>query len=183
MASLDQAAAHCFISSQRFRELLARGAITKAERGRYDLDRVREQFIRHLSKMAAGRNDSGGVLAEARARQAVARAEREERSNVVERGEVANLALIVQYLKNEFLTLRARMLNLPGELAYAVADRPQDEVYHVLDDKIREVLEWIADPDHAAKQAAAAGIKSNNAEPDWIDDDEDKNNVPRATWE
>jgi hypothetical protein len=141
----------------------------------YDLRVVCRAVLAHYQRIAAGRGGEGGdALTRERVRLAAARAEREERLNAIEAGKVCKLAPVERFLKNEFLIMRTRMLNLPGELAYALADRPQDEIFHALDDRVREVLEWIADPDRAAKQAAAAGIKGNNAELDRGDHDDDE---------
>ena len=164
MASLDQAAAHCFISSQRFRELLARGVIAKAERGRYDLDKVREQFIRHLSKMAAGRTDSGSRLVEERTRLVAAKRRREERQDALEAGRLVPLAPIQRIIENGLRVTRDRLLNLPEELAYPLAGRPQEEVFETLDGAVRETLEEIASPEFAAR-AAAAGLAAAKNEP------------------
>jgi hypothetical protein len=164
MASLDQAAAHCFISSQRFREMLARGVIAKAERGRYDLDKVREQFIRHLSKMAAGRVDSGGRLVEERTRLVAAKRRREERQDALEAGRLVTFAPIQRFIENGLRVTRDRLLSLPGELAYLLAGRPQEEIFVTLDGAVREALEEIASPEFAAR-AAAAGLAAAKDEP------------------
>jgi hypothetical protein len=164
MASLDQAAAHCFISSQRFRELLARGVIAKAERGRYDLDKVREQFIRHLSKTAAGRTDSGSRLVEERTRLVAAKRRRVERQDALEAGRLVPLAPIQRFIENALRVTRDRLLNLPGELAYLLAGRPQEEVFETLDGAVREALEEIASAEFAAR-AAAAGLASAKNKP------------------
>jgi hypothetical protein len=164
MASLDQAAAHCFISSQRFREMLARGVIAKAERGRYDLDKVREQFIRHLSKMAAGRADSGGRLVEERTRLVAAKRRREERQDALEAGRLVTFAPIQRFIENGLRVTRDRLLNLPAELAYLLAGRAQEEIFATLDGAVREALEEIASPEFAAR-AAAAGLAAAKNEP------------------
>src|SRR6476659_9352674 len=123
MASSAEAAAHIDLSRVAFAELIAKGIITKPlNRGGYDLAGVRLSYIRHMRKIASGRAGGSGAeqLTAQRVRVAAARAEREERLNAIERGEVCELGLVEQYLKNSFLIMRARMLNLPGELAYAV---------------------------------------------------------------
>ncbi|SIN88687.1 hypothetical protein SAMN05443247_00467 [Bradyrhizobium erythrophlei] len=164
MASLDQAAAHCFISSQRFRELLARGAIAKAERGRYDLDKVREQFIRHLSKMAAGRADNGSRLVEERTRLVAAKRRREERQDALEAGRLVPIAPIQRFIENGLRVTRDRLLSMPGELSYLLAGCRQEQVFETLDGAVREALEEIASPEFAAR-AAAAGLAAANIEP------------------
>lgn len=57
MATLDQIAKHLFIVKRRLYELISDGVITRQGRGGYDLDFVREEYIRNLRAQAerAGR--------------------------------------------------------------------------------------------------------------------------------
>ena len=57
MATIAQAAKHVDMGERRFHELLAAGVIKKAGRGKYDLDKVRVAYIRHIRKQAG---ESGG---------------------------------------------------------------------------------------------------------------------------
>ncbi|MGY3610933.1 MULTISPECIES: hypothetical protein [unclassified Bradyrhizobium] len=105
-------------------------------------------------------------------RSVAAKRRREERQDAIEAGEVAQLALIRRDLEQMLLGVRNRLLNLPGETAYALAMRPQAECYEVLDGAVRAALEEIADP----AGAAAAGIKSRDVEVKGrcdIDEEED----------
>src|SRR5882672_69528 len=92
MATTADAAAHIFLTAARFHDLVAQGVITKAERGAYDLNKVREQYIRNIRKSAAGHSKDGAGLSEARAEltreQTVAIAIK----NAVSRGQFAPLA-------------------------------------------------------------------------------------------
>ncbi|MEH2475686.1 phage terminase Nu1 subunit (DNA packaging protein) [Nitrobacteraceae bacterium AZCC 2161] len=59
MATTAESAAHIFLTAARFHDLVAQGVITKAERGAYDLNKVREQYIRNIRKSAAGHSKDG----------------------------------------------------------------------------------------------------------------------------
>ena len=73
------------------------------------------------------------------------------------------LAPIQRFIENGLRVTRDRLLNLPGELAYLLAGRPQQEVFGTLDGAVREALEEIASPEFAAR-AAAAGLAAVNNE-------------------
>ncbi|XIA64707.1 hypothetical protein ACFIOY_38965 [Bradyrhizobium sp. TZ2] len=55
-------------------------------------------------------------------------------------------------------------MNLPGELAYLLAGRPQEEILATLDGAVREALEEIASAEFAGR-AAAAGLAAAKNEP------------------
>jgi phage terminase Nu1 subunit (DNA packaging protein) len=163
MASAAQAAAHLDLSRVAFAELIAKGIITKPTRqGAYDLDKVRLAYVRHLRKIASGRAGGSGAdqLTAQRVRLATAKAEREERQNAIERGDVCDVVLVRRFLEYLLLDVRNLLLNLPGEASFLLANREQAEVYETLDVMIREKLEGIADPKAAAGRATAAAIKA-----------------------
>jgi hypothetical protein len=54
MASLSAAAAHVFLSTTRFKELVDIGAITRQAPGKYDLDVVRRETFAHLRAERGG---------------------------------------------------------------------------------------------------------------------------------
>ncbi|MGX9429730.1 MULTISPECIES: hypothetical protein [Bradyrhizobium] len=163
MATIAQAAAHICCSRAQFDQYLAEGVVTRQPSGQYDLDQVRREVLTHLRSVAAGRGGAAGNrLTEERTRLVAAKRRREERQDAIEAGEVAQLALVRRDLERMLLGVRNRLLNLPGETAYALAMRPQAECYEVLDDAVRAALEEIADPAGAAARAAAAGVESKN---------------------
>jgi hypothetical protein len=162
LASLDQAAAHCFISSVRFRELLARGVITQMPRGKYDLDQVRAQFIKHLSRMAAGRDDGGGRLVEERTLLTRIKRQREELQAAIEAAKYAQLSVVQRVLEEGLLAMRDRLLALPAEAARAVVGFPEAQCVSILEIMVRDKLEELADPAGYAARAAAAGVVNGN---------------------
>ena len=142
-----------------------RDAIHSYERaqfkGGYDLNEVRLAYVRHLRKIASGRAGGSGAdqLTAQRVRLATAKAEREERQNAIERGDVCYVVFVRRFLEYLLLDVRNLLLNLPGEVSFLLALREQTEVYETLDAKIREKLEAIADPKAVAARATA--IKAN----------------------
>ena len=107
--------------------------------------------------------------------------QREERKAAIEAGQWARLSTVQRFLEGALLAMRDRLLGLPGEAAYALAMRPQEECFQILDDIVRAKLEEIADPTGTAARAAAAGVEGETDEPDRnVDDDEDEDALDEA---
>jgi hypothetical protein len=87
-----------------------------------------------------------------------------ERQDQIEAGQVARIAPMVRFLQAVLVGMRNRLLSLPGETAFQLAMRPQEEVFEVLNRAVRDKLEEIADPASAAADAAAAGLADAAAE-------------------
>ena len=171
MTTIAQAAAHIFCSRAQFDQYLAEGAITRQPSGKYDLDLVRREVLAHLRSVAAGRGGAAGnKLTEERTRLVAAKRRREERQDAIEAGQFAELALVQRCLELDLVAIRNRLLNLPGEVAYLLAMRRQEECYTVLDDAVRAALEEIADPAWVAARIAAAGIEGKISQVQGKDD-------------
>jgi hypothetical protein len=165
MATIAQAAAHICCSRSQFDQYLAEAVIMRQSSGKYDLDKVRREVLAHLRSIAAGRGGAAGSkLTEERTRLVAAKRRREERQDALEAGRLVPLAPIQRFIENGLRVTRDRLLNLPGELAYLLAGRPQEEVFGALDGAVREALEEIASPEFAAR-AAEAGLAAAKNEP------------------
>jgi hypothetical protein len=163
MATIAQAAAHICCSRSQFDQYLAEGIVTRQSSGKYDLDKVRREVLAHLRSIAAGRGGAAGSkLTEERTRLVAAKRRREERQDALEAGRLVPLAPIQRIYESGLRVTRDRLLNLPGELAYLLAGRPQQEVFGTLDGAVREALEEIASPEFAARVAAAALAAATN---------------------
>lgn len=69
MATIVKVAQELDLSTKMVNDLIARGTITKKDRGQYDLVEARTEYIRHLRSVAAGRAKAGELdLGEERAR-------------------------------------------------------------------------------------------------------------------
>jgi hypothetical protein len=161
-ASASAAAAHIFVSNVTFARLLNEGVIQRQPRDvGYDFDVVRAARLSHLERVAAGRGGEGAdALTDERVKLTRIKRQREELQAGIEAGQWARLATVRRYLEGVLLPMRDRLLGLPGEAAYAVAMRPQEECFQILDDFVRAKLEEIADPANTAACAAAAGVES-----------------------
>ncbi|CAM5771962.1 hypothetical protein LMIY3S_03684 [Labrys miyagiensis] len=147
MASGAQAAAHIFINERRFRELVDQGVITRAERGGYDLDLVRREYISNLRTVAAGREKDEGdsqVNIE-RARKDKEMADRLELQNAVLRREQAPITEMTRAVTAAFTRVRSKFLALPSKLAPLVVVAPSIPVARdILSNEIYDCLTELA---------------------------------------
>ena len=87
MATVDDVARHLGMSHKNANELINKGVIARKNRGAYDLDEARSQYIQHVREIAAGRAKHGELdLQEERARLAKEQADAKEMENDVLRG-------------------------------------------------------------------------------------------------
>jgi hypothetical protein len=174
MASSAEAAAHIDLSRVAFAELIAKGIIKKPDkRGGYNLTEVRLAYIRHMRKIASGRagGANGDALTAERTLLTRAKRVREERLAGVEAGQLVRLVSVRRALEGMLISMRDRLLGLPGEASFMLAMRPQQEVFEILDGMVRDKLEELADPDGFAARAAAAGIEGESGEAHRSDND------------
>lgn len=110
-----------------------------------------------------------------------AKRRREERRDAFEAGQLVELESVCRCLKQTLIGMRNRLLNLPGETAYLLAMRRQEECFQVVDDAVRAALEEIADPAWAAARITAGGIVSKIDETHKGDhDDKEENEIPEV---
>jgi hypothetical protein len=141
----------------------------------YDLRVVCRGLLAHYQRLAAGRGGEGSdALTRERVLLTRAKRRREELQAGIEAGQWGRLATVRRYLEQKLLELRDRLLGLPGEAAFALAMRPQQECFEILDNLVRAKLEEISDPVGTASRAAAAGVESNNGEAHRSDEDDDQ---------
>ncbi|MCW1988685.1 phage terminase Nu1 subunit (DNA packaging protein) [Bradyrhizobium diazoefficiens] len=161
MATIAEAAAHICCSRSQFDQYLAEGVVTRQPSGKYDLEEVRREVLAHLRSVAAGRGGAGGnKLTDERTRLLAAKRRREERRDAFEAGQLVELESVCRSLEQTLVGMRNRLLNLPGETAYLLALRRQEECFQVVDDAVRAALEEIADPAWTAARMTAAGLVS-----------------------
>jgi phage terminase Nu1 subunit (DNA packaging protein) len=129
----------------------------------YRLATVVKALIEQAAKPDGRRgNRDEARLAAERARLAKEQADAVAMKNAITRREWAHVPSIQRFLENMLLSMRDQLLGLPGETAYALAMRPQEECFRVLDDAIRSKLEELSDPNTPAR-AAEAGIDEGEA--------------------
>lgn len=165
-------AVHLGCTRETINDYVARKIIKRAANGKYDQDQCRVKVIAHLRSKAGGSGTE--ALTEERVKLTRAKRKREEMLAEMEAGERVRLGLVTRVLDHMLISLRNRLLNLSAEAAFALAMRPQQECFEILDQMVRDKLEELADPANAAAAIAAAGIesKSGSSETDWSDDNE-----------
>jgi hypothetical protein len=146
VATIAEAAAHIFMTSARFQELVSAGVITKAERGAYNLDVVREQYVKNIRKKASNRSGDADGLTEARAELTREQRDAVALKNAVSRGEYVPLALIIRGVETVLATFRERCLAIPGKAAYACEMRAAGEVEEIFRAEIYEALDELSRP-------------------------------------
>lgn len=118
MATIGDCARHLFLSERRFQEFLNSGVLDRQSRGAYDLDAVREQYIRHLRELAAGRGSDGDLdLTEERARLAKEQADAQEMKNSMMRGELLPAEHVEKTWANMVTMATNRLYGIPSIVA------------------------------------------------------------------
>lgn len=118
MATIAECAKHLFMDERRFKQLLDEGVIDRQQRAGYDLGVVREQYIRHVREVAAGRTIAGDLdPAQERARKDKELADKTALTNAATRKELLPRAEVHAAVTNSFSRVRARLLSLPTKMA------------------------------------------------------------------
>jgi len=128
MASLEEAAAHVFISAATFTKLRREGKLPSPKgRAGYVLDDVRRAYIEGLKNgnaenvseagpMTAERQKYADDYSSARARQAKALADKLELENKLRRGELAPIEILQAALEQVAARTRPALESLPAQL-------------------------------------------------------------------
>jgi hypothetical protein len=95
-----------------------------------------------LADAVAGAGDSAADLANARTRQAVARAAKSEFDLEVDQGKWCKMQDAVDWMQAVIIVCRERLLSLAGELGNDLTAEQREEI----DDKIREALTELGNP-------------------------------------
>jgi phage terminase Nu1 subunit (DNA packaging protein) len=151
MVTAVDAGKHICLEVARFRDLVAAGVIKRMPSGGYKLDVVRESYIRHMQKVAAGRAADGGEsLSRQRARLATAMAERAERANQAEAGLLVEVASVVGTIEPLLVVVRQGLLNLPGICADALTPftaQDRGSISEILRKQVYQLLTHLSLPD------------------------------------
>ena len=144
MANQKQCAAHLFMSPERFNVLLNDSVIKRMPPGKYDLDVVREEYIKHIRDIASGRSGSMKAnldLTEERARLAKEQADSHEMKNSIQRGSLVHISDVVDSVEEQFIALRAKLLAMPTKIAPLVfASSDLREAKNVFEEGVLEAL-------------------------------------------
>ena len=155
MPTIAQAAAHLCLDERRFRELVDAGTISRAARGSYDLNQVREQYIRNLREVAAGRVKSGDLdPQQEKARKDKEYADHLAMRNDITRGEVVLVEDVGKLVEKEYAIVRNNFIGLPGKMAFRCEMQPREVISELLREEVDEILRNLSDPGDVAGKAA-----------------------------
>lgn len=142
MATIPQLANELDLSTKVVNDLIARGTITKRDRGQYDLVEARTEYIRHLRKVAAGRVQAGELdLGEERARLAKEQADAKEMENAILRNELVYIDDVAKQFGQQASAVKARLLAIPSKAAPLVINCTKPvEAREIIESMIEEAL-------------------------------------------
>ena len=149
MATLDQIAKHLFIVKRRLYELISDGVITRQGRGGYDLDFVREEYIRNLRAQAerAGRPPAPPapvVIDEDRNRHIAARADLAELDLAAKRRDFVPADEVSAAIKMVITNMKIRLEAIPTRTAILVNPEKPAKAEKIISGQIRAALEDLA---------------------------------------
>tara|TARA_Y100000015_G_scaffold14364_1_gene13738 strand:- start:298 stop:765 length:468 start_codon:yes stop_codon:yes gene_type:complete len=141
MASLDDCANHLGIQQPTLTRLIKEGIIDKQDRGKYEVDAVRLQYLKHIRNLA-GNNNNNLELGAERARLAKEQADAKEMENAVERGDLVYIEKVARQFEQQLTKARNKLLAAPTKVAAeAHAAATVKEVREIIEAAIIEALD------------------------------------------
>jgi len=141
MASLDDCANHLGINQAVLSRLIKESIIDKKDRGKYDIDEVRLQYLKHIRNLA-GNNNNNLELGAERARLAKEQADAKEMENAVERGDLVYIEKVGKDFEEQLTKVRNKLLAAPTKVAAeAHAAATVKEVREIIEAAIIEALD------------------------------------------
>lgn len=141
MATIAEAARHLFLSERRLKELIDQGVIGRADRGSYSLDGVRENYLKHMREVAAGRAQTGELdPAQERARKDKELADKTAIQNDLLRARVVLVDDVLTVLAQQIANLRTRILALPTKLSATAPETIRPALFQSATDEVRQML-------------------------------------------
>jgi len=118
MATLAELAKHLDMQVSNLQKLIAQGVIAKQDKGQYNLDQARSEYIHHFRAINQGRMTKDGLDLQAeRARLAKEQADAKEMENAIERGDLVYIEDVAKQFENQLTKVRTKLLALPTKLA------------------------------------------------------------------
>lgn len=157
MASSTECANYLSMNTRTFTDLVARGVIKKRNKQEYNLDEVREQYIKYIRSVASNRMTTEGLdLANERARLAKEQADAKEMQNEVERGELVYIRDVASSLEKQLYRVRSKLLVIPNRVAPECnAVETVLEVQDIVERAILEALDELGREDKEEASEAA----------------------------
>ena len=139
--SLDDCANHLGIQQPTLTRLIKEGIIDKQDRGKYEVDAVRLQYLKHIRNLA-GNNNNNLELGAERARLAKEQADAKEMENAVERGDLVYIEKVAKQFEKQLTKARNKLLAAPTKVAAeAHAAATVKEVREIIEAAIIEALD------------------------------------------
>jgi hypothetical protein len=145
MATVNEAAAHVFISSTRFKQLIDSGVVERQPPGCYNLDRVRESVFRQLRAVASARG-TAIRLADERALLSKRQRELVELKTAQLRGTVVEVEAVAEIIEQNYGVVRERLLAVPWLAADQCAGKDRQVIFDILKKLILETLGELYEP-------------------------------------
>jgi len=153
MASLDDCANHLGIQQPTLTRLIKEGIIDKQDRGKYEVDAVRLQYLKHIRNLA-GNNNNNLELGAERARLAKEQADAKEMENAVERGDLVYIEKVARQFEQQLTKARNKLLAAPTKVAAeAHAAATVKEVREIIEEAIIEALDELVGYNKEAARA------------------------------
>jgi len=153
MASLDDCANHLGIQQPTLTRLIKEGIIDKQDRGKYEVDAVRLQYLKHIRNLA-GNNNNNLELGAERARLAKEQADAKEMENAVERGDLVYIEKVAKQFEQQLTKARNKLLAAPTKVAAeAHAAATVKEVREIIEEAIIEALDELVGYNKEAARA------------------------------
>ncbi len=153
MASLDDCANHLGVQQPTLTRLIKEGIIDKQDRGKYEVDAVRLQYLKHIRNLA-GNNNNNLELGAERARLAKEQADAKEMENAVERGDLVYIEKVARQFEQQLTKTRNKLLAAPTRVAAeAHAAATVKEVREIIEVAIIEALDELVGYNKEAARA------------------------------
>lgn len=153
MASLDDCANHLGVQQPTLTRLIKEGIIDKQDRGKYEVDAVRLQYLKHIRNLA-GNNNNNLELGAERARLAKEQADAKEMENAVERGDLVYIEKVARQFEQQLTKTRNKLLAAPTKVAAeAHAAATVKEVREIIEVAIIEALDELVGYNKEAARA------------------------------
>lgn len=141
MATLSDCANHLGIDQAVLSRLIKESVLDKQDRGKYDVDAVRLQYLKHIRNLA-GNNNNNLELGAERARLAKEQADAKEMENAVERGDLVYIEKVARQFEQQLTKARNKLLAAPTKVAAeAHAAATVKEVREIIEAAIIEALD------------------------------------------
>ncbi len=121
MSSLTEIAQHLNTTQPALSKLIKEGVISKKNGGKYNIDEVRAEYIKHFRAIASGRAAAGDLdLGAERARLAKEQADAKEMENAIERGDLVYIDDVAKQFQSQLMKSKNKTISNTTKVAAEV---------------------------------------------------------------